>query len=686
MKRFFYLLTSLTFMISLFGQEYRIVPNHGHLNALTVMAVDGKRNSLITLGKDNNCLVTDIKKSRVVNRFSYKGNLVNYVLNPQYPEFSLVTEIEGKYTLTAYNWQSGEVLFSLPQESIPFFLKYSQSGDILMYGNYTTKVRMIDHGNGSVLKGPDLISSLLTYGYMGGSAITFMGYNPSGQLIYYDRDSSQIKGNVSTISDLTDLDVLQNDIQLMTARRENTVYLINRQTGQESDSISFENIISYHCSPLEGTLTLLFEEKGEIKISLLAVRRNKFREEIRRSLDLEEQGVAASGYGKQIFLGTESGDILNVKSTGKASSLFPQKILKISELALENNRLITGNSKALWEWESPFFEEEGLEFNHILNLRRRNFIPPYDNIRLATYKGNGVLWSNNKRIREDFFLIQEKKDTLDLFYTLPVLEEKKDGFFNNRNEKQEGIALLSYLDNRELLFLWEKTCIINEITENTEGEYERKELYRYNHPSLETAAMISDELLIMGKNTYYGGNNAISIINVITGETLYMEDDREVITQIIPVDGKGHFYSLGYRKEGETNYAHVREHTIDGSLIISTEIYKYKEDITNQSRLFLSGEEETVLLKKGDDQWMKISKKGILEAEISSQSKILSHNGYIYLISPDHSLIIMDEKTLRPLAKVYIFENGQWLALSLMNNYYFYSKEARDLFSVYKLN
>ena len=68
-----------------------------------------------------------------------------------------------------------------------------------------------------------------------------------------------------------------------------------------------------------------------------------------------------------------------------------------------------------------------------------------------------------------------------------------------------------------------------------------------------------------------------------------------------------------------------------------------------------------------------------------SLDQIVAHGGYIYRIEKDHSLVICRDDNLAELARVYFFDNGEWMALSGKGRHYFYSSGARELFTVYKV-
>ena len=65
----------------------------------------------------------------------------------------------------------------------------------------------------------------------------------------------------------------------------------------------------------------------------------------------------------------------------------------------------------------------------------------------------------------------------------------------------------------------DKSCAVNRVRETEEG-FDREQLFSYSHPSLETAAMVSDNLLAVGNNTYYGGSNIINLTDIYTNETI----------------------------------------------------------------------------------------------------------------------------------------------------------------------
>ena len=673
-------LIALTFFLAgLSADSFRIVPNYGHLDRVIALGWDKERDILLTLGEDNYCLVTEIDENRVLNRIPLEGIPAIYALNPVYPEFAVVTEQNASFMLTLLNWQTGEILSQREEKNIPFFLEYSRSGDYLLTGNGS--VQLLDHSNGEKAEGPDGITELLSYGYLGGSEKTFMGYSPSGRLIYYDRFTSQIKGRADTEEDLTDLTVLKDDVRLLTARRDGSVFLIDRQTGRVLDTLEKDNILSYNSRSDDGTVTILEEDGDEQSLTTYSIRRDKFSRITEKKID-SEMGIKRAIYTQNSFLlGTEKGEILSLPRRGSSlRNLLSASPLVIDHLSLANHSLLLKNGSNLTIWESPFFEQEGLSTNHLLNITSRSLTLPLEDSLLESFEDRGVFWQPDEEIKYPYYYLNDDRELTALYEPENAGGEEKTpiGF---RREISYGFRDLSFYHDLETVIDEDKSCHVYRLIPGESG-YDREEIYTYSHAALETAAMVSEKQLAVGTNTYYGGRNGISLTNILTGESVPISDERNIVTQILPDrEGKG-FYSLGFAARDGVSWAIVKYHDFNDLSGESKSVMDFPQPTTNECEMTLGGE-GILYVTSPDGTWR--SSETVNTPSSSSLDKVYAKGGYLFLIDRDHSLVIYREETLAPVARAYFFEGGEWMAIGADKRHYFYSSKARDLFNVYKV-
>ncbi|MDC7218594.1 MAG: hypothetical protein PQJ59_01565 [Spirochaetales bacterium] len=675
-----FILAALLLSFSLFGEEeFRIVPNYGHLESVISLEWDKEENVLLSLGKDSHLLAIDLTENRVQNRLALSGLPVLSRLNPAFPEIALVTEKGNRYELTLLNWQTGRILLQREEKQIPFFLEYSRSGEILLIGE--EKIEFLSHDQGETLEGPEEVTDLLTYGYLGGSEKTFMGYSPSGTLIYYDRYSSQILGRVETEEDLTDLAVLTTDVRLLTARKGNSIYLINRQSGEVLDTLDGEEILSYHCQSDEGILTILSVEMEEDLLTSYRIRRDRFSRITEKEPETTDLTFAL--YGEEAFLvGNEKGELLlSQRKSRQVLQLLPGRPLTIDRVALIHNQLLIGSGEELFAWESPFFEKAGLSTNYLLNLSRHQLSLPLAHSEILNFLGEAVFWEPDSQIKYPYYLLGENFEwtTLNQPEETQPTDESTRGF---TKEVSFGYGELSFYEDLEVLLSEDKNCRVSRLNKGEEG-FLREELYTYTHPSLETAAMVSPSLLALGTNTYFGGRNSVNITDIFTGESIPLSDDRTVVTSFLPNrEGTG-FYSFGFAEREGFSYGQVKYHDLENLFEEPETVLEFPQ-ITNDECIMSLGGEDQVYVTTPEGQWYSSGqvKPG---TEAHSLDRVVSHNNYLYRIERDHSLVICREDNLEVLARVHFFEGGEWLAQREENRYFFHSSEARDYFTVYKI-
>lgn len=677
MKRLALVLTIFLNLSHLFSDDYRIVPNFGHHGSVSTLYADEKRDVLISLGQDSTCLVTDLSHNRVINRIEDLGNIKLFSFNPVFPEFALINEINGHFVLRTYDWQSGELLFELSLEDIPFYINYSRTGETLFWQSMMS-VQMVEHQVGEPVESPQEINSLLTYGYMGGSGKTYMGYNPSGELIYFDRYTSAIKGQAPTLSDLEEIHVLSTNIQYISAKKENSIYLINRQTGQVVDSEDFDSILAYNCQPEQGIITVLSEDDENYRIYSYSAK-NSISQLSDLTLKKEEvELTSALTYERKVYLGNNLGD-LSLLVKDNAENIFPESPLKISSIAMSNDLLFLEGGGLINLWESPFFEKDDQSTNQLLRLLHHNIEAPYGDIHFSTVLDKTLLWSSNE-YRKNQYIIQTTPYDLILFGEEINPTEGNNPF--GEMPKKDGYVNISYFGDLQIILDADKNCKINRLTEDKEtSEIDIENIYAFNHPSLEVVSMVGDRSLILGRNKFFGGKESLNLVDITTGETLRIEDDRDIITRILLTEKN--FYTVGFQVSDQGSLCVIKKHDLENPSIPGEAIFSIKQESSQDCILTQNLEGELYLsLPNGD--WYRLGEEGEEKSPTKSIVPPIPHRGYLYTIDQNHSLLISEESTLEPLVKVTFFNGGEWLALDLKSDYYFHSVNARKLFSLFK--
>jgi WD40 repeat protein len=673
-----FLILLFLFSGNLFAESYRIVPNYAHLDRVSAMDFDKERNILLSVGRDKSLLAVDLEENRVLNRISLPGTPLLFRMNPGFPEAAIISENGDSHILTLLDWQTGATLFEQEFGETPFFLEYSRSGTILQIGN--GNITFLDHRTGGELDGPSRVSELLSFGYLGGTEKTFMGYSPSGDLIYYDRQTSEVKGKTKTLEDLSELSVCSADIRLMTGRKDNSVYLIDRQSGKTLDTLEETEILSFKYLYQSDLVTLMTRENGRIRLSSYSISNNRFRRTTEKSIIPDAEPAYALYSGNRFILGTEEGDFLTTAKRGNGlSSLLPARPLVINSLAMADSRLILASADKVKIWESPFFEKDNLSLEYLLNLSGRVLDNPLRNGLFIPFGADTIIWKADGEVKYPWYLLRNGEEPVPFFEPPPETEEKS-GFSGFKKEITYGYKNLSYFGDLEVLVNSDKSCVVNRVREQGDS-YVRDELFTYSHPSLETAAMVSENLLAVGNNTYYGGSNIINLTDIGTNETIPLSDDRVIVTQFLPGDEEG-FYSLGYSEREGKSYCVVKYHKLNDLFSPSETVLEFPQPIGNACQLTRSGDLIYAVAPEG--MWYSSDRGGLPEPTFSLNS-VLSHGDYLYRLDREHGLVISRKEDRKPLVRVFFFAGGEWVAQALGTPYYFYSAKGRDLFTVFKI-
>jgi WD40 repeat protein len=172
-----------------------------------------------------------------------------FVLHPQKPEIAiLIQDAQGSFQITAFDYQSEEEIFTLALDQEPLFLSYSLGGQYLFYTVFDSpSLRLVSAENGDPRGRLDRMPGIHSFGYIGSSERTYMGYTPSGEIFYYDINTGAQKLNVRLPGGLSDLAVLE-DIRYLMAKDDQDVLIIDRTTGEIQSRTTIPGLFELYLS------------------------------------------------------------------------------------------------------------------------------------------------------------------------------------------------------------------------------------------------------------------------------------------------------------------------------------------------------------------------------------------------------------------------------------------------------
>ncbi|MDR1894890.1 MAG: WD40 repeat domain-containing protein [Spirochaetales bacterium] len=361
-KRFFLFIPFLAFWTAaspLFSGE--ILINSGH--HAQVNHLDYLQGDLFSLSRDGTLKVWEASGRLRASRPIAGGDIRMAALSPARNEAAVISaDSTGACRLSAYNWQTGEELFSLPLPEQPLFLRYSPRGSFLVWGiTGWNSLQFVDAETGRTLNFLEEGFGIVSGAFISSTEKTILTYGPSGSLQYWDLELGTLKTRFSTFPGLALLGWTASGRYLAAADRD-TLYLIDLLTGQAVDRRSFSGILDLSVDSQGGLAVLSRGNFGPVltNFDLSGNSLRLLREE--PELGLERLDRLCGG-GGGVFLTGGDGLIYRYDLNRRALSLFARpELASLSDVSADREGLLlavnpgAGRTGSLLTLDAAFFE------------------------------------------------------------------------------------------------------------------------------------------------------------------------------------------------------------------------------------------------------------------------------------------------------------------------------------------
>jgi len=349
-----------------------------HTGAVNDLVYDSARGLLFSAGQDGTVRVWEPGgRLRASLRVSHRP-VQRLALHPSLPQFSaLVGDASRIDTLAAWDWERERELFTLRSDRQLLHLAYAPQGGYLAYSRADYRsLAAVDSQSGTALGLLRTGFGIVSFFVISRNENTVMGYQPSGQITYWDLQADRSVRQLRTLADLSLIRITPSNRHILAAAGERLVAV-----DLLSGALAAED-------PVPGLAGLALGPEGEALAADTAGGLQRWRFEgstLVRSGPLEpgEPALTALAYGPEgLYAGDRDGTLSLVEEGGPRRVLARNLILPVSGLAfrgelaavstpegilLFRSAALTGplgasEELALSRLPSPFEGSLGLEF------------------------------------------------------------------------------------------------------------------------------------------------------------------------------------------------------------------------------------------------------------------------------------------------------------------------------------
>ena len=666
---FIVLAASAMFQVS---ASYRLVLQSGHEGAPIDVQWHKQSGMLLSVGEDGRFIVTNPGSKKVIHRFRVTDDRIHrFQSDPSGSRAALLTSREGAYTVSVWDWGSEEKKYEFPLESEPLFMSWSAQGQYLIVGKIEDPSILILYGKtGKRLSYLERLPSLYSSGYIGKTEKILMTYTSSGDLRYWDIRTSTQKLFAETLPNLRDLTVLQfgNKTNLF-ARRGETLYIINRQTGTVLDQLELPGLLDAAIDAFDGTLDVLIASTGGARIRQYTILDGMFTD---RDFTISEiplntlsAPIIITRGNNHTYVATASGELLMASKT-ELSLISEDRLWRPQALAFDDGRLYMSNGSQVLRITSPFFSEDSSSTledlkTHTSRLLEIGGAPGGETGLDILPDGRVITWDRDSGVLErgirtfDFTM----PDTMRFIKSTSAIKKLKV-IDLTRALTVDQSGTIRILDSQSGTVLTEYMALgILDAAYSPEGDF-----------------------ILVGRSANNRARTSLESIDVDTRESSPIPDDRFMVYNVVA--GEHSIYTMGITQDSKNGKT---------TTLLAHDI---KNPSQTQVLRKLPGEDlNAMMLPHSSDKGVYTTFGGEMRKILGSREityswdepilNLREHGTILYGIDRGGSLVLWRMKDgSQALLEVHFFKGGSWLALQPNSDSIWSSSEALKNFILYR--
>ena len=647
------LLSTLTVFSA--SATYRLVLQSGHEGTPAAIEWHGKSSTVVSVGNDGRLIITRPRDNKVLHRFRISDDRVHDLkVDPSNDRAAVVTSKDGVYTVTVWDWSDEERVYDYDLDSEPLFISWSAKGRYLTIGNLgSPSIVVLEGRTGRRLSYLQRLPSLYNTGYIGSTETIMMTYTASGAIRYWDIRSSALKLSAETVSNLQGITVLQTDSKTtLFGFRNETLYLLNRQTGAVLDQLEIPGLIDVSIDSNNGDIDTLAINLVGASLHQYKVRDERFLPRdfgstnlsstaVPITLDVSLKPVMVLRRNGTTYLMSESGSLISEDLSG-FTPVVDDRLWRPDSMAFHDESIYISGGNKILRFSSPFFAERSNGNTEDLSTLSRDEI----------YTGSSSSVTGIEILNQGDILLWDQADSgIDNGIRRLRFERPGDEI---RFPVSGQIQKLDIIDDERMLTV-DRNGTVN-IMSTVNGEI----ISSYSALGiLDSAYSVDGDFLLTGRSTAGRAGTPLEQIDVRTKEAIPVSDDRFMIYRI--ESGPRGLYTIGVSR----NSSGSSESTL----------LEHDENHLERPRTVLEvpGEDlDAIILPHPSGNSIFTSLGGSVQRIIGSRKKAFHwdvpvidleiRGGVLYGLDGDGAMVLWDDKG-RAMLRIYFFDDGGWIAM-----------------------
>ncbi len=658
MNKIFLVFFTLAAVNSAFTDNICIVPDLKAQGNQTAIAVSDDGNYIFSADISGNLSVWKSRDRILVKSFPLSRLTIDRIVcNPVRDEIAVIeTNYLNLTSLTAWNWKTGEKIFSNKLESVPLEIQYSPKGTYIVYStDEWSSLKFLNSTNGFLRPVMDKETGIIPAFFITDTEKTIVTYNMIGSLQYWSLPDGKLKAEFPTQSNLSAF-AFHEEAKYIACSDGLNLMVMNPANGKIVKKAEAENISKI----VIADSRIICSSDDKILSWNYNISQNSLASDYVPGSDYTDNIYDFIFDNSTVFAATSSG----LFSTQiKSSSQLPFGSLERMDfisMALNNDSLVLINESKTLIVKHPLFS--GQFFDH-QSAEIKTYQTPVSGSPQVMYYREGEFCVYNTEGNRGYLAFLSPESGYENFIS------NFDSPFSSI--KQFGENLLLLLKNGKVKIYNGESGIVTDS---------------YSSSGVNDAVLTSDGKLVTGRISTPQLNYSLLEINLKTQETLPIENQLNDIRKLFIDENSNTIYSMGYAEINNSLFTLIKSHANGGTgreVILQKNFGSYDNTFFYfdklSGKLFSSLSDSTISCINNPVFQKYLQTAGNPETASAGENILISLN-------TNNSLSIWDKRTAEYLGTVYIFRDLSWTFISGDGNYYAAEDLSDKDFSAYRAN
>jgi WD40 repeat protein len=617
----------------------------GHKGKVSALEFDRSRSLLFSAGVDGTVRFWGTEDGRLRGMLAISRNAVaGMAVNPVYPYIAVV-EDTGSFTarLSVWDWTRKEPVFSesLPEE--PLFLRWSSSGNMLLFGQSAwDSLRMLRTGDWTPVASAVEGGGIVGFAELSRNENTLMSYSPVGRISYQSMADGSLIQESKTVAYLDALR-LTGDRRYLVGATDRELVVADAVSGEVSAHAPISRIRSVDVSPEGDRIACVVQ--AEERTELVLYSRSDwglYRSFLPREVGDIEIDDACFGNGLLYAAGSD-GTIWSVSEEGSASPFVRDETPDFIGMDLQGDRLALSCAENILVLRSPY-----------LSARAPGSLP--SSVTLDSFP-NPFSADADLLFLEDGRLLLWRKG---MESGATAILDPLTGRLESGPSFPEELSTVKCLDGRILTV--EKGGRIRLTDLSTQAA-----VFEAMDPGMNAAIFLGSEVFVGGRSSHEQG--ALVRIDARTGETVGIPDGNRFVFSVAADPAGREVFSLGVDQDGGTRLSLRQGAQLENETILDR---IPEEDAGAAMTVDPKGNLFFLLGTERIRTW-----DGKRTAALASSGRIgrslVAASGLVLALNADCTISLWDAANGEVLCNLGLFRDGAWAA-TLQNGFYLSTK------------